>query len=292
MEREIWTPLLLDRRRPFVDLMVVGPEGREAVGRFLVDTGGGGLILAEDLARAAGMNLTGENVLEEWGTRLEPVPLPRLAVDGQTVNLALTGQAVVRLAGGPDALAGSMIPGKALSRYRVVFDYPAGRFGLLPPNAPGPAGSPVPTPVHPQTMFPLIEVEVDGSTYGMLLDTGLNTGTTMISPTLFDRWSEAHPDWITEPDESVRTGMAMLDEGVRAVRLPHLRIGPFEVPDVLIVARQAGGRFEEFSARAMAGLARGALGGNVLSRFRIEIDYERQITTLDPEAQSHEYRQV
>ncbi len=275
-------PLYVDHGRPFIDATVVGPSGRSEASRFLFDTGGGGLILSEQLAQAIGIRLTGEHVVEEWGTRLERVPLPLLIIAGQSIDLDLQGEAVVMLGDSSHPLNHNVIPGRALAYYRVLIDYPGRKFALLPSEASQTRGTPVRTPVHPETRFPRVEIEVAGQRFGVLLDTGLVTGCTVMSPSLFSELADAHPEWIIEPVRWIETGIPDLDEGVRMMRIPHVKIGPFDVPDVSIVTRAKGGRFEEFSALAMTGNARGALGGNVLARFRLEIDYLHGITYFEP----------
>ncbi len=59
-------PLYLENDRPFIDLTVVG-EHRRSNGRFLVDTGGGGVLLTKELAVQPGLPLKGAADLEEWG---------------------------------------------------------------------------------------------------------------------------------------------------------------------------------------------------------------------------------
>src|SRR2546430_3689161 len=48
-------PLLVERNRPFVDLTFRRPDGSKRSARFLVDSGGGGFLLTEPLARDLGL---------------------------------------------------------------------------------------------------------------------------------------------------------------------------------------------------------------------------------------------
>src|SRR5947207_835280 len=48
-------PLLVDRNRPYVELTFLRPDGSKRSARFLVDSGGGGFIFAEGLARDLGL---------------------------------------------------------------------------------------------------------------------------------------------------------------------------------------------------------------------------------------------
>ncbi len=273
-------PLYLENDRPFIDLVVAGEHGR-ADGRFLVDTGGGGVLLTKELATQAGLAVAGRTDVEEWGVQLEEISVPPLTFAGQVIRADSPAYVILReVVGGPR----NMISGRALSRYRVVFDFPSRLFELYDPNEADPEerGIPLPTPIHPTTMFPRIEVTVAGRVYGMLLDTG--AGCTMISPHLLDAWRQEHPGWqfVEGARGSAIKGRTDLDEGAVMVRVPELSLGPFQLRDVWTVARRRGGNYEAFSERMMTGPAVGALGGNVLKEFRVEIDCALGCTYLRP----------
>ncbi len=269
-------PLHLDRDRPLLDLTVLGPDGT-ATQRFLVDTGGGGLLLTESLAHQVGIPLNRVEIIEEWGLQLEAVKIPVITLAGHALDL--DGPTFVIREGGEQG-SGNMISGRLLSRNRVIFDFPQRRFAL-DTTGPAPRGVRLPTPIHHQTKFARIEIRVEEQAHGMLLDTG--AGCTMISPRLLQRWREEHPEWdyVHGAQGTARKGRQDLDEGAVMVHVPWISIGPFCVEDVWMVARPVGGRFEEFSARMMAGPAVGALGGNVLKLFRVEIDYATGVTYLE-----------
>lgn len=273
-------PLYLENDRPFIDLVVAGEHGR-ADGRFLVDTGGGGVLLTKELATQAGLPVTGKTDVEEWGVQLEEVPVPHLAFAGQSIRVDSPAYVILK---GVGAGPRNMISGRALSSYRVVFDFPARLFELhdCQQEEVRERGIPLSTPIHPTTKFPRIEVTVAGCSYGMLLDTG--AGCTMISPRLLEAWQRDHPDWefVEGARGSAVKGRSDLDEGAIMVRVPHLSLGPFQLQDVWMVARQRGGNYEAFSERMLTGPALGALGGNILKQFRVEIDYGSGVTYLQP----------
>jgi len=260
--------LHVDGDRPFIDLSVVTGSAT-AQGRFLLDTGGGGLLLTEALARRCGLPLEGKPTLEEWGLHLEEIPRPQMVLAGEV--LELDSPAFVILESGAQG-SGNMISGRALSQYRVVLDFPRRQFSLRSPSS-IPEGVPLVTPVHSQTKFPWIEITVEGHPYGMLLDTG--AGCTMISPRVLQQWRDEHPDWEYREGVrgSARKGRGDLDDGAVMLRVPRVTLGPFEIADVWMVARPVGGNFETFSARMMTNAAIGALGGNLLRFFRLEVDY-------------------
>lgn len=63
------------------------------------------------------------------------------------------------------------------------------------------------------------------------------------------------------------------------LRLTELACGSFHLADISIISRRSG-MFEEWMADMMTGPIIGALAGNVLKCFRVEIDYANQTTYL------------
>ncbi len=271
-------PLHIDSDRPFIDLSLM-TDSVSVEERFLIDTGGGGLLLTESLARRCGLSLSGKPGIEEWGLRLEEISRPKLLLAGEI--LQLNSPAFVILESGAQG-SGNMIFGRTLSQYHVVFDFPRRQFILRSPGC-TPEGAPIPTPVHDRTKFTRIEISIDGCSYEMLLDTRARC--TMISPRLLRRWREEHPDWayMEGVHGSARKGRRDLDAGAVMLCVLRATLGPFAIDDAWVVARTVGGNFEEFSARMMTNTAVGALGGNLLKFFRVEVDYTRGLTYLQRE---------
>ena len=74
-------------------------------------------------------------------------------------------------------------------------------------------------------------------------------------------------------------GNEHVDTGKFMLRLAELGWGSYQLADVSVVSRDPG-VFEERMSAWMAGPIIGALGGNVLKCFRVEIDYAAQTTYL------------
>lgn len=282
--RDVTIPLRVEHDLPYIYLSVRGPAGALRRVPLLFDTGGGALLLSEALALDLDIRPTGESAVEEWGMSFEPIPPP--PVDAAGVALDLEGPAfVVRGSGAAGSGPGEVVAGRTLSRYRIALDFPRREFALSVPGSGAPRGASVPTPVHPGTRFPRVEIEVAGERYGMLLDTG--AGCTMVSPGLFDRWAREFPEWprATGALGTANKGRRDLDLGGRMVRIPRLAIGPFELAGVCAVARRAGGRFEGASPEMVTGPIVGALGCNALKLFRAEVDYASGTTYLEQRVQ-------
>jgi hypothetical protein len=116
-------------------------------------------------------------------------------------------------------------------------------------------------------------VGIDGIKYGFLLDTG--TQVTLMREDLLKQWANEHPDW---PRSIGAAGPA--NEGADPdddflLRIPRFELGSFTANHVAVASRPN----ETYSATTYDTPAAivGALGGNVLSRFRVEIDYPEQL---------------
>src|SRR5579872_919597 len=116
--------------RPYADIDLHGPGGQAKTARFLLDSGGGGFIVTEPVAKALG--LTWGNALQENGKSFGPFTLPPVAaVGGLTLPIDKTRAAALlgadrELCPAAPGSADGQIPGHLLARYHVVFDYPHG----------------------------------------------------------------------------------------------------------------------------------------------------------------------
>lgn len=167
--------------------------------------------------------------------------------------------------------AEGLMPSSLLKKYHVIFDYPANEFTLARPGSIKPAGERFSAP-NGSTGFPRIEITVGGETHGYLLDTGATY--TMISQETMTSWSAAHKGW---PHGTGATGAANmfggdLENNAMMMRFPNAQWGPFQLDNFAAVSRP-NGTFETNMSRLMSAPIVGAIGGNVLKLFRIEIDY-------------------
>jgi predicted aspartyl protease len=135
-----------------------------------------------------------------------------------------------------------------------------------------PVGKPVPMPVSNHMGFPRTEIEVDGKVLGFLLDTGASF--TIVSQALLESWGKAHPDW--ERHRGAHGEAATL--GGRTIETMYVEgaswhgnaLGRFGV------VSQPVGAFEQWMSSMMTAPIVGALAGNVLEQFRVELDYRGQ----------------
>jgi predicted aspartyl protease len=273
-------PLHVEGNRPYVDLTFRKADGSTKIARFLVDSGGGGFLIVEPLAKELGLAL-GETLSEE-GATFAQVSSPMtvtvgdvaLALDPKRV-LVLIGQTTMVPKGAPGHADG-MLPGHVLAKYHVVFDYPKATFTIAKPGVLKPEGKAMPMPVSPKTGFPRTELEIDGKTHGFLLDTGASF--TMVSQTLLETWGTAHADW--ERHKGAHGDAATLGgQTLETMYLPAVTWGGHALAKVGVTSQRAG-TFEEWMSKMMTAPIVGSLAGNVLTKFRVELDYPNQTLYL------------
>lgn len=262
---------------PVVSLRFRKPDGTTRVARFLFDSGGGAVILDESLASDLGLKADGAEI-DEYGVRYAPVELPPVWIGKFQVSLATSKAYIHRGAGRfdpRDAVEG-MLPGKALEPYEVVVDYPRHRFTVAAAGCLPDRGVEVDSPFLAESGHPRVVAAVAGQPYGFLLDTGSRVS--LARRDLLERLSAAHPAW---PHAIGPSGVA--DEtgdhaGAFLLRVPEIDWGPFHLRNVLFVSRPDG-TYSTTGFETPQSIV-GALGGNVLSSFRVEIDYPHGRTYL------------
>jgi predicted aspartyl protease len=273
---QVTVPLLVEGNRPFIDVTFHRPDGSTRSARFLVDSGGGAFIIAEPLARDLG--LTWGQTSREEGQEFASVTVPPKAFVGE-FPLELDAKRVAVLIGTDNILpkaapghADGMFPGHLLAKYHVVFDYPNATFTLARPGALDPKGDALPMPVSKRSGFPRTELEVDGVTCGFLIDTGASF--TMVSEVLLKSWGDKHPDWQREKGaagEAKSLGGMTLE----TMFVPSARWGAHSLSEFGVVSQREG-TFERYMSSMMTAPITGSLAGNVLKKFRLDMDYPNE----------------
>lgn len=272
---QVTVPLIFENNRPFVELSLRKSDGTIRKARFLLDTGGGGFLITEPLAKELGIK-TGETSREE-GQTISTVTSPvaasiaDFALELQPDRTFVVGAANI-LPPAAGAQADGMIPGHVLSKYHVVFDYPARTFTIAKPGVLAPKGTAFPMPVKPSSGFPRTEIVIDGKTYGLLLDTGASF--TMVSENLLKALGTTHPSW---PRAVGAVGEAKLLGGMtlETMTVADAKWSTFTLTNFGVTS-QRDGTFERYMSGMMAAPIMGSLAGNVLRDFRVDLDYAHQ----------------
>jgi hypothetical protein len=270
--------MAVEGNSPIITLQFKGQNGRTRSARFAFDSGGGAVILDSALASGLGLTPSG-TAIGEFGEQYAPVNLPPASIGGFPVNFGASTAFIHLGANSFDTRhhVEGLLPGKAFEQYQVVLDYPQHRFSVAPSGCIPHRGVAVESPYLPASGHPRIVVNVLNKEYGMLLDTG--PGVTLARRDLLEFWIAAHPEWATSTGASGEANVPKGDGKELLLRVPEMEWGPFHIRNVVMVSRPNGvydaNNFETPQAIV------GALGGNVLRCFRVEIDYPHGKTYLE-----------
>ncbi|GLV53694.1 hypothetical protein KDH_05460 [Dictyobacter sp. S3.2.2.5] len=265
--------LYLSHDRPSVELEVRTDCGYIRKARFLVDTAGGALIITEALAQDLELVLEDETVSCLGQHIFRRVRPPRLLVGPCELELAQVSalMAVGTYSLFPGEDLDGILPGFLLARYCVLLDYTMGTFSLSSGSAMATRGEPVPISFHSNSYFPRVEATVGGEQYSLLLDTGASC--TMLSDVVMGKWMQQFPAW---PRASCAVGAANMgvpgEEHATMMRAPLMTMGSVLLRNITVVSHPDS-VFGEAHSEHMTAPIMGALAGNVLRQFRIEIDY-------------------
>jgi hypothetical protein len=275
----VTVPMSVEGNAPIVALQFNRPNGGTRTARFVFDSGAGAIILDEGLATDLGLKPEGPE-LSEGGQRFQAVSMPSTRVGRMSVDLR-PSKAFVHLGAtsftSRETVEG-LLPGKALEHYQVVLDYPRQLLSIGEPGTLPHRGERLPCPYVASSGHPRVEVSIGGATYGLLLDTG--TKLTLLREDLLQRWSEEHPDWRRSRGAVGPANVDGAADDALLLRIPAFQIGPLMVVHVAAVSREDQ-TYSATSYETPAAIV-GALGGNVLSQFRVEIDYPEQLLFLKP----------
>jgi hypothetical protein len=277
---QVTVPLIVEVNRPFVNVTFTRADGSTRTARMLLDTGGGGFLIVESLARDIGLTL-GATSREEGQTFADVKAAPSVSIGGFPLALKTDRTYVIVgknnvLPPAAQASAEGLIPGHVLAQYHVVFDYPAGTLTVAKPGSLTPVGEAIPMPVGRQSGFPRVELAIAGETHGLLLDTGASF--TMVSEVLLKAWGRDHADWERHSGafgEAATLGGMTLE----TMFLPGAQWGAYQLPRFGVVSQREG-TFERYMTGMMARPIVGSLAGNVLKQFRVELDYAHEMLYL------------
>ena len=269
--------------RPFVELEFRGPAG-SATACTWVDMGGGSLFVCDNVAGQLGVEWemqpdTGEGA---FGKPLQAISITSLPVAPQPDRTLVKPGRLFQ----PGYPATAFFPARAALGRDVLFDYPGNEFDVAPAGSMEMRGDERPAPRHPHSGFPRVELEIDGERLGFLLDTGATY--TMVSEAVMDRWLQRHPDWLSTFGATRDASMGYPGTDLqRIVRVPEVKWGGSTLNGVGMIARREG-VFEEWMSSMTTAPIVGALAGNVLSCFRLQLGDDSLFAEQRREVDMHE----
>jgi predicted aspartyl protease len=273
-------PVQLVNNLVFVPVRVGGSEPLS----FILDTGASVTVVNRAVAERLKLDLAaGEDATTGGGS------VATASVSGVTLSVGDVSLSDVTLVAidlsGLHAGLGRPVDGilgyDIFQRYVVEIDYERGAVRLHEPAGYVYAGGGDSLPVVIEDRIPFAQLQLRGAggrlaTAKVELDTGQTGAVTLIAPFV------AANDLVgaEQPRLRIRTG-ALLSGAVTAevVRLPEVRLGRFQVADPIVNVTPGA------EGAGVSGATAGLLGGEVLRRFKVIVDYSRSRVVLEPNAQ-------
>ena len=270
-------PATLDNGRMFVTLTFRRPDGRSRPALAWVNMGMGGLSLAPALREELGQD-------KPVSFSVGSMPV---TVDAAAVLAAPADDFAQQL--GPMPVE-AILPAGVLRQFRVTLDYAGPSLTLAQPSDVPAPGIAVPVQVNEGTGLISADAGVDGRRYAVVIDSG--AGYSWWRGEAVRDWIATRPDWLRAQGAVGASNQAMVDQAFEqegtVVRVPVMALGPLQLRDVgLLGSGPAGGGvvgpligrlFWSAWGKGASGPVVGWLGGNVLSRYRLTIDYRNHVT--------------
>ena len=270
-------PATFDNGRMFVSLVFRRPDGSARPALAWVNMGMGGLSLSPRLRDELGRD-------RPVSFAIGSVPV---TVDLAGVLPASADDFAQQL--GPMPVE-AILPAGVLRQFRVTLDYAAPSLTLAQPSDSPAPGIAVPVQVNEGTGLISAEAAVDGRRYPVVIDAG--AGYTWWRGGTVRGWLTDHPDWLRAEGAPGRSNQAMVDQAFEQegtlVRVPTMTLGPLTLHDVGVlgsgparggvIGPLIGQLFWGAWEKGAPGPVAGWLGGNVLSRYHLTIDYAHHVT--------------
>lgn len=266
-------PITLDQNRIIIDVYVPLPDGSRKRVRGWLDTGNPDLWMTEQLAKQAGLTITGESQPALAGKqRMAPAP-KEIAVGKLTIPLSGIKDAHVidQESIGPGSSAQINLPSKVLRNYDVIIDYPNRELTLASPGTVRFEGSSGKANVTTDNGLVLLPAKVAGHEDNAILDVGA-TVSFFWSDVLADLLQK-HPDWPHMVGAVGPVNLWGLDQEPRwqVLRIPHLTYGGTELNQVVVAGFPK--EFKEFIEKRAGLPSLGLIGADALLNYRVGIDY-------------------
>jgi len=272
-------------QRPLVELVFTGADGRDRRVLAWVNMGAPTIVLSKTLYRELGVG-AGRDLAFRIGAIGITVPAASVT-DGPG---ELDGRDLFDLLFAPRRVE-AVLPASVLRRFAIVLDPAARTLTLAPPGTLKPAGIPVPIRVDPASGIATVEAQVGETALPLVLDAGAPY--TWLRGSAVAGLLRLHPEWHRADGAVGRSNLAMADLGLERdgtlVRLPDVTLGDLVLPAVGALGtgpmlRRVGDAlvgelFWDLWQKPAPVPVAGWLGGNVLSDFRLTIDYTAGLST-------------
>jgi hypothetical protein len=262
-------PFVLDGNRIFASVEFVLPDGKLRKVLVFVDLGSPSMILSKELYETLKLDAN-----KKLGLRIGNMAVSIKSAD-------VSNDSWFPFSIGEDRKVEGLLPAGILQNYQVVFDYAARTMTLAQPKTLKLQGSAVPFQLNSKTGLFAVEATIDGKSYPLTVDNG--SGYSWVRMSAANGWLSRHPNWRRGVGAVGPSNMRMADDGIESsgdlLRLTDVRLGSMRLEDVGALAigpDNAGHDFMDWYSKKNALPVIGWLGGNVLSHFKITIDYPKR----------------
>jgi len=267
-------PLVLDHNRMIVEAEFQGKDGAWYTARLWVDAGSTAFFISESFARKLGIEIDATKERQEItapaNVRLGGLPI---SFDGVKSSVMRNIQWMFNTMHNDGNL-----PSTVLSKYHVVFDYPAKRFTMAEPGSLKPRGVRSPAFINPATGIVQMDAVIDGQKYSFALDNGASSS--FVSDDILSALIKRHPDW---PASRGAVGVVNIwgmwpGEGKwPMLRVPEIQWGNTALSNVVLTGPSSlfsdGKTIGQWYSQKTARPVDGFLGPNAYKGYRVEIDY-------------------
>jgi predicted aspartyl protease len=268
---------------PFVSpsnlIIVQGAIGDSGPLSFILDTGAGRTVVDAPVADSLGLRVTGQGRAVGASGTMDVRILADVPIHVGGVELPLTMAVALGFADLEPALGRDMdavVGHELFARYVTQIDYAAGVVRLYEPGSfVAPRGTSLPLTVRNNAAFVPVRISVDGRTLDaeLRLDTGSGSAVTLNAPFVREHGLANGPGI---------TGGASWGVGGRSMEVNRM-LERIQLGDVVVEAPSASLSLD--TAGVLSGSeGDGLLGGDVLRRFTVTLDYGRGRMYLQPNA--------
>jgi hypothetical protein len=265
-------PFVFDGNRMYAELAFVRRNGSIHQALALVDMGSPSMTLADSLFRELQLDKGGALRFRVGELSVE---LPRKQVSSEAWEPYSVGS---------DLKVEAILPAGVLQKYLVVIDYRKRTLTLAQPGSPQPQGVAVPFVINHKTGLIAVKASINGESYLFTIDNG--SAYTWLKKSVADSWLVLHPRWERGTGAVGPSNMMMSGDDTETsgtlLRIPELSLGSLVLNDVGALAVGPGhllpgnlGLFDWYSQKNVEPVI-GWIGGNVLKRYRLTIDYSNR----------------
>jgi len=274
-------PITLDQGRIVIDVDLQLPDGSTERVRGWVDNGNPDLSMNPRVAGLMGLRVSCNGQVCSATPPSQVVAL-EISIGGMKIFLNPTRE--VKIPTGTSALAPGMsaeinIPSSVLRNYDLLIDFPDRKFTIGQPGSLKFDGVKSKMAVNPSNGVIQIPGKIENKNYNLGLDLGSSIN--FLSEDLYDKLSNAHPDWphMTGAVGPFNTGDLGDEPSWKLMRVDRVQFGSLFLTNVAVADLQ-NSRLPHFEQRPGFRTA-GLLSAEALLNYRVGLDYAHSTVYFD-----------